>query len=206
MMPPAVVNGSPRCWTRRTLLAFGFGAGLSALANPVSAQVEAPEFHPLRELGWFLEPSTPDDPIVSLQVTVREWSTERLAAASVATLFALDTSTEQMIEASVVDVEVLPTTADDLLDGRWTMVVGAAAVETFWRGVYASAGRFSWGVIAQLGDASLDDPYPRDLTQILRDRFVAEWGNGAPYDLDLADLLPTDEELGGRFSQKRVLD
>ncbi|MGN6032598.1 MAG: hypothetical protein ACTHQE_13155 [Thermomicrobiales bacterium] len=148
------------------------------------------------------------EPVSSLLTVVREYATTQLATESVAVQFARETAPITDFEAAILDASSAPLADPVGIDGSWQLVVGAAGVRTFHRGIFFAADRFVWTVIASRFEDLPDPPLPRDLARSLHARFLRSHPDGAPCDVDRWRLLPAedDRDLDGAYRMHESFD
>lgn len=201
--------------TRREfgLLAATIAAGASIVPRAVRAAraVEATpttEAVPRRLAGRRFIAHSRQEAVSALTTIVREYAAASIATHAVAMPFARETAPITDMEASITRASSAPIADPAGLDGEWTIIAGAAGVETFHRGIFFATDRLVWTIVASRFAERPNPSLPLDLARSVHARFEDAFPDGAPRDLDLWRLLPdeTDRDLGGRYRLEASFD
>ncbi|MGC4193045.1 MAG: hypothetical protein QM589_18010 [Thermomicrobiales bacterium] len=192
--------------SRRRLLALAALSGMASRADWGDVRASGTMCDPLHLAGRrFIARSRAND-VSTLTVIVREHATERIAAESPRAIFTQEIESIADIEASILRVSSIAIDEPVGIDGRWTIVAGAAAVETWHRGIFFAVDRVSWSIVATWFDTRTDSALPVDLAAMVTDRYLARYPEGTPVNPDLWELLPDERDLEGAFRLHESFD
>lgn len=150
----------------------------------------------------FVETSSGPD-LRSLTATVRAYESSWAAEQAAHDLFSKATAPITNMEASLSEVYRQPLDDPYGIDGRWTIIAGAAGVASYHRGLFFAVKQMCWTLDAGKLQEPDDHAFLVPLAGVLRDRFNALGSSG---EVDLWSLLPDVDDLGGEFRLVQSFD
>lgn len=185
----------PNRWSRRQVVVgiAGFMGAISATSIVPSAVRATWEPKPTFAGRLFVD-KTSSENTRSLTATVRIYESPSAAQQGAHDLFSKATAPITNMEASLSEVYQQPLDDPYGIDGRWTIIAGAAGVASYHRGLFFAVKQMCWTLDAGRIEKRDDHAFLVPLAGVLRDRF-----NALDSTVDLWPLLPDVDDLGGTF-------